>query len=96
MLITIPVMVLAQENVYYTNEKGATLTEEQYNYLIDYFDEDTLYTMTVEQIDLIKDNRNLTVTTETKYVRTDEVYDTTGVLLEVENTEVTEDEALNY
>lgn len=27
MLITIPVMVLAQENVYYTNEKGATLTE---------------------------------------------------------------------
>lgn len=91
-----PAIVFAQEIVYYTNEKGATLTEEQYNYLIDFFDEDTLYTMTMEQINLIKDMRDLTVTTETKYVRTDEIYDITGNLLDVDNNEVTEEEALNY
>lgn len=91
-----PAIVFAQEIVYYTNEKGATLTEEQYNYLIDFFDEDTLYTMTMEQINLIKDMRDLTATTETKYVRTDEIYDITGNLLDVDNNEVTEEEALNY
>ncbi len=76
-----PIMVLAQGATYYTNASGVTLTEEQYNYLIEYFSENTLYSMTEEQLNLIKDDRNLTLTTETKYIRTDEVYDNMGMVM---------------
>ena len=95
-VMVLPTMVLAQEVTYYTNANGVTLTEEQYNYLTGYFSENTLYSMTEEQLNLIKDDRNLTITTETKYIRTDEVYDNMGNLLELVETEVSEEDALNY
>ena len=95
-VMVLPTMVSAQEATYYTNANGVTLTEEQYNYLTGYFSENTLYSMTKEQLNLIKDDRNLTITTETKYIRTDEVYDNMGNLLESVETEVSEEDALNY
>ena len=95
-VMVLPTMVSAQEVTYYTNANGVTLTEEQYNYLTGYFSENTLYSMTKEQLNLIKDDRNLTITTETKYIRTDEVYDNMGNLLESVETEVYEEDALNY
>lgn len=94
--MVLPIMVSAQEETYYTNANGVTLTEEQYSYLSEYFSESTLYSMTEEQLNLIKDDRNLTLTTETKYIRTDEAYDNMGNLLQSVETEVSEEDALNY
>lgn len=97
LLSAFSIPVNAQSNTaFYTNANGATLTEEQYNYLIDFFSETTLYTMTAEQLNFVKNETNLTKTTETKYIKTDEFYDRTGNLIERVETELSEEEALNY
>ena len=70
LLSAFSIPVNAQSNTaFYTNANGATLTEEQYNYLIDFFSETTLYTMTAEQLNFVKNETNLTKTTETKYIK---------------------------
>lgn len=97
LLFTSFTTVNAQESTdFYTNSYGATLTEEQYNYLINYFSENTLYTMTAEQLNFVKNETDLNMETETKYIRTDEFFDLDGNLIESFETEVTEEEALNY
>lgn len=52
--------------------------------------------LTQEQLNFVKNETNLTKTTETKYIKTDEFYDRTGNLIERVETELSEEEALNY
>lgn len=97
LLFTCSVMANAQSNTnFYTNSNGVSLTEEQYNYLINYFSESTLYTMTAEQLNFVKNEANLNVETKTVYIRTDEYFDALGNLIDSIETEVSEGEALNY
>ncbi|MBE6139272.1 MAG: hypothetical protein E7174_02030 [Firmicutes bacterium] len=96
-LFLMPFMVSADEiTPYYTNLNGAELTEQQYNNLIKVFSEDTIATMTVEQINLVKDNENLVKTEDTKYVRVDDIYDLRGNIVSRIEKEVTEEEAQNF
>ncbi len=75
---------------------GAVLTEEQYDRLSQVFSEDTLYTMTPETIDLVKDETNLKKTEKESYIRIDTYYDNDGTLVDQVETEVSEAEALNF
>lgn len=95
-IIISPMIVSAQEmSTYYTNINGATLTEEQYNRLIQVFDEDTLYTMASETIDMVKDQTNLKVSSTEKYIKVDSYYNRSGDLINQIETEISEENALN-
>lgn len=89
-------IIKASENAYYTNSNGVTLNEEQYNYLINYFPENTLYSMTKEQLDMIKNDRTLSLVNETKYIKTTNAYDENGKLINSTETEVSQEEAENF
>lgn len=84
------------EEIYYTNLNGATLTEEQYNNLSRVFSEDTIATMTPEAIDLLKDETELSLSSEEKFIRIDEWYDSEGNLINSTETEVSEMIATNF
>lgn len=81
---------------YYTNSNGATLTEEQYNNLIEVFSENTLYSMSKEQIDIIKNETDFDVSTETTYIKTTDTYNILGEYTGSVSQEVSENYALNY
>ncbi len=85
----------AEENPFYTNLNGATLTESQYNNLRTVFSENTIATMTVEQIDLIKNETDFNVSNETHYIKTIDYYENNKYRNSV-SSEVTEYYALNY
>lgn len=92
-----PMMVSASEKKpYYTNLNGAELTEQQYNNLKKAFNDDTIATMTVETINLLKNEQNLSTTVEEKYIRTDEYYDDNGNLIDSIETEVTKSQADSF
>jgi hypothetical protein len=84
------------EEIYYTNLNGATLTEEQYNNLLRVFSEDTIATMTSEAIDLLKDETELSLSSEEKFIRIDEWHDSEGNLINSTETEVSEMIATNF
>lgn len=81
---------------YYTNSNGATLTEEQYNTLIEVFSENTLYSMSEEQINIIKNETDFDVSTETTYIKTTDTYNILGEYTGSISQEVSENYALNY
>lgn len=85
----------AEEIPFYTNLNGATLSESQYNNLRTVFSEDTIATMTVEQIDLIKNETDFNVSKETRYIKTTDHYNFLGEYVDSSNVELTEEEALN-
>lgn len=96
-MMILPTGVYAQETEpYYTNINGATLTEVQYTRLREVFSEDTIYTMTVDAINLLKDETQFRTTEEVKYIRIDDYYDRSGNYIDTIETEVTEKEALNF
>ena len=88
-------MVYANE-AYFTNYYGDTLTEEQYNYLIQYFDEQSLYSMKSELFNEIKGWDSVDVKTDEKYIRIDTYYDYAGNVLRNLETEVSKSEALSF
>lgn len=81
---------------YYTNSNGATLTEEQYNNLIEVFSENTLYSMSKEQIDIIKNETDFDVSTKTTYIKTTDSYNILGEYTGSFSQAVSENYALNY
>ncbi len=78
---------------YYTNLNGATMTKQQYDNLKRAFDEDTIATMTVDTVNLLKNDPSLTSTEETKYIQVDEYYDDNGNIIKTTETEVSEEQA---
>ena len=95
-LMILPTTTFAKEEiVYYTNLNGATLTKEQYNRLIEVFDEDTIYTMTLELINNVKNQTNFKTTEVEKYMKVESYYNRNGDLIERTEKEVTKEEALN-
>lgn len=93
-----PSSILAKENnlTFYTNMNGVELTKEQYSNLNKVFDEDTIATLTEQQINYYKNNSNLSKTENTKYIRTDNYYDNNGNLISSEDTIVNENDALSF
>lgn len=93
-----PNTIFAKENnqTYYTNMNGVELTEKQYSNLSKVFDENTIATLTEQQVNYYKNNSNLAKIENTKYIRTDDFYDNNGNLISSKDTIVTENDALNY
>lgn len=79
-----------EKNFFYQTAQGVKLTEVQYNNLSKVFDEDTIYTMSAELIDSLKDNENLKMQSTEKYIRMDEYYDSDGNVISVKNKEIDE------
>ena len=96
--IIIPIATYAKEDesIYYTNLNGVSITKTQYDNLSKVFDENTIATMERKQIDYYKNIEGLTKTEREKYVKIDEYFDENGKLINRLETEVTEEEAMNY
>lgn len=93
-----PSSIFAKENsqIFYTNMNGVELTEEQYLNLSKVFDENTIATLTQQQIDYHKNNSNLRKVENTRYIKTDDFYDLNGNLINSIETVVNENEALSF
>lgn len=75
------VVVVSAEESYFTNYYGDTLTNDQYSYLINYFDEESLYTMNSNLFNDLKESDSIEVKKEERYVKVDTYYDCTGNVL---------------
>lgn len=95
-LLFSPLSVLAKTNdksdIYYTNMNGVQLTEVQYNNLARAFSDDTIYTMSATQINLIKDDTTLKSTSSETYVKVNCYYNYSGELVSKSETDVTKEE----
>lgn len=91
-MVTLPTIVFAREDSYYTNLNGAKLTKEQYDRLVDVFGENTVATMTVSAIDILKNETEFDTMEENIYVKIDNYYDFMGRLQKTIETEVSQAE----
>lgn len=80
-------------DVYYINNNGVEMTEEQYNFLLDFYDESQISTMSQKKFNIKINSSNLN--SNTKYVVETIAYDRLGNVVETNTTEVaTEIEAI--
>jgi hypothetical protein len=75
---------------YFRTSDGTELTSTQYYNLSRAFDDDTIYHMSSELIDSLKDNSHLKTVSVDKYFQTDEYLDSDGTVLSVRNREIDE------
>ncbi len=94
-IFLLPTGVCAQEIPYYTNSYGVNLTQEQYNKLLSVFSEESIYTMTPETLEIVKNAEYFTKTESEKYIRVDSYYDVYGNIVKQTETEITKSEALD-
>ncbi len=95
--LIIPNMVFAQEETpYFTNLNGATLTREQYEYLIQYHTYDELYTASVGLINYMTSGPIIDFVEEKKFIRVDTYFDENWKVEQNIETEITEQEMENY
>lgn len=90
------VFVVSAEEIYFTNYYGDSLTKSEYNYLINYFDKESLYTMNSNLFNDVKESNGIEVKKEERYVKVDTYYDYAGNVLRNLETEVSESEALSF
>ena len=83
----------AQSNIYYTNNKGVQMTEEQYNFLLNFYNENQISVMTQKRFDIKINSYDHSSTTF--YSVDTVVYDNNGNILNVFSTQVdSEEEAI--
>lgn len=83
----------AQSNVYYTNNNGVQMTEEQYNFLLNFYDVNQISVMTQKRFDIKINSYDHSSTTF--YSVDTVVYDNNGNVLNVFSTQVdSEEEAI--
>lgn len=80
-IFLLPTGVCAQEIPYYTNSYGVNLTQEQYNKLLSVFSEESIYTMTPETLEIVKNAEYFTKTESEKYIRVDSIMMFMAILL---------------
>lgn len=94
-LCCIPTLVLANENdTYYTTTNGYELSQKQYENLLTAFTEEEINNLTDVLLDVFKDDK-LTVTTESKYFKTEYKYDNKGNIINSNEKEISETEWIN-
>ncbi len=80
------------EEIYYTNENGIAITQEQYQMLSEAFTENEIATMPEKQFILETENPKIKVNEETIYVETRTFVNTRGEITETQETLLTEEE----
>lgn len=90
LFITSTGIVNAQSNIYYTNNNGVQMTEEQYNFLLNFYDANQISVMTQKRFD-IKVN-SYDHSSITFYTVDTVVYDSNGNVLNTFSTQVDNEE----
>ena len=91
-LVLLPTVCNA-ETIYYTNEKGVQLTKEEYETLLNFFNENQIKSMSSSKIDKYKNMKNVGV--ETIYEKTMTYYNANGQAEETVSAEVSRQEYEN-
>ena len=87
--------VQALEKPYYINNNGVEMTKEQYDKLVDRFNENIVASMPQENFDFEINHEVEIKNTETKYFMETTMYDVTGESINSISKEITEEEYLN-
>lgn len=90
LFITSTGIVDAQSNVYYTNNNGVQMTEEQYNFLLNHYDANQISVMTQKRFDI--NINSYDYSSATFYTVDTVVYDNNDNVLNVFTTQVNNEE----
>ena len=90
--ITLFVPFVSADETYYTNMNGATLNKEQYDRLVKEFGYNTVATMSVSQIESVKDVTDFHTKTISKNIRTEYYYNRAGELIDSVSYEISDEE----
>lgn len=92
-LFLIPLSISAKEvEKYYTNEKNVTMTEEQYNRLVNVFGKISVDTMPQEIFDIEKDIISEKISEKTIYIKTEYLTNANGNIVKYNEEEITKEE----
>lgn len=93
----LPISVYAAENdPYYVNNNGIEMSEENYNMLSNFYSNNAIANMSLEKYQAEMSHQYTLYGSETKYIKTSTLLDSTGKVLESNSSEVSESQYNNH